>query len=65
MVSLWALLVAFMLEKCTLICVRGCIGLSYVPSKPRPASFDPADLPPGPLISSDFNLLILAFKVPN
>lgn len=38
---------------------------THVPSNPRPASFDPADLPPGPLISSDFNLLILAFNVPN
>lgn len=38
--------------------------LIYVPSKPRPASFEPADFPPGPLINSLFNLAILAFSVP-
>jgi hypothetical protein len=33
-------------------------------SKPRPASLEPADFPPGPLISSDFNLAIFALSVP-
>jgi hypothetical protein len=32
-------------------------------SKPRPASLDPADLPPGPLMSSDLSLAILALSV--
>jgi len=36
----------------------------FVTSNPRPASFDPADFPPGPLISSDLSLAIFAFRVP-
>lgn len=33
-------------------------------SKPRPASFDPDDFPPGPLINSDFSLASFALRVP-
>jgi hypothetical protein len=38
---------------------------AHVPSKPRPASLEPADFPPGPLMSSDLSLEILALRVPS
>jgi hypothetical protein len=40
------------------------VSPDLVTSKPRPASLEPADLPPGPLISSLFNLAIFALSVP-
>jgi len=36
----------------------------FVTSNPRPASLEPADFPPGPLISSDLSFAIFALSVP-